>query len=545
MHSLPTLYTDVLIVGAGPVGLSTCIELAGRGIACVVIEQNNRVGLNPRAKTTNVRTREHLRRWGIADKLREASRLPANYPSDVIFTTRLNGPQLTKIENASNCSPEKNDLYSESAQWIPQYVLEEVMRAHAVTLPAAEIRFNTTFLSAVQHPDGVVTIVKNTLTGVETEVHSKFLVGADGSRSAVREVIGATMEGKRGIAGNYNVQFRAPGLAALIPHGPAIMYWCINSDVPSLIGPMEGLDLWYFIATRVEGPLEALDPKDLIRRATNLDFDMEILGTSPWVAHSLIADRYAEGRILLAGDACHLHPPFGGFGMNMGIADGVDLGWKLAAVLQGWGGSELPASYEQERRPVHLAVIEEAVANYSALGNHLSLPGLEAAGALGDATRREAGDVIFAAKLREFRTLGVVLGYRYEDSPIIVGDGSKPPPASTMIYRPSACPGGLAPHLWLEDGSSLYDHFGAGLSLLLTAETAADEVEPIIGVAATMKVPLKVVAPKDARLFPRYGARFALIRPDQHVAWRGDALPEGLHRLLGTITGRKNEDLSS
>ncbi len=538
MHSLQTLHTDVLIVGAGPVGLSTAIELARRGIACIVVEQNDRVGLNPRAKTTNARTREHLRRWGIADALRAASRLPQDYPSDVIFTTRLNGPRLTKIENAFNCSPEKNDLYSESAQWIPQYVLEEVLRAHAVTLPAAQILFNNSFLHTVQHADEVVTIVKDQRTGVETGVHSKFLVGADGSRSAVRDFIGATMAGKRGIAGNYNVQFRAPGLAALIPHGPAIMYWCINSDVPSLIGPMEGLDLWYFIATRVEGSLESLDAKDLIRRATNLDFEMEIIGTSPWVAHSLIADKYSDGRIFLAGDACHLHPPFGGYGMNMGIADGVDLGWKLAAVLEGWGGGGLLRSYEEERRPIHLAVIDEAVANYSALGNHLSLPGLEAPGPVGDATRREAGDVIFAAKLREFRTLGVVLGYRYENSPIIVNDGSEPPSANTMIYRPSACPGSLAPHLWLEDGSSLYDHFGEGMSLLLTADAAFGEVERATNAAAHLGVPLKVVEPRDARLLPRYGARFALIRPDQHVAWRGDTLPEDMEGLLRTIAGR-------
>ena len=537
MNSPQTLHTDVLIVGAGPVGLSTAIELARRGIACIVIEQNDRVGLNPRAKTTNARTREHLRRWGIAGNLRAASRLPVDYPSVVIFTTRLNGPQLTKIENAFNCSPEKNDLYSESAQWIPQYVLEEVLRAYAVSLPSAEVRFNNSFLHAAQNADGVVTTVKDQSTGAETQVHSKFLVGADGSRSAVREVIGATMAGKRSIAGNYNVQFRAPGLAALIPHGPAIMYWCINSDVPSLIGPMEGLDLWYFIATRVEGPLESLDATDLIRRATNLDFEMEIIGTSPWVAHSLIADKYSDGRIFLAGDACHLHPPFGGYGMNMGIADGVDLGWKMAAVLQGWGGSALLASYEQERRPIHLAVIDEAIANYSALGNHLSLPGLEAPGPVGDATRREAGDVIFAAKLREFRTLGVVLGYRYENSPVIVDDGSQPPSASTMIYRPSACPGGLAPHLWLEDDSSLYDHFGEGFTLLLTADPAPGEVERATTTAAAMGIPLKVVEPQDGRLLPRYASRMAMIRPDQHVAWRGDALPEDVWHLLRTVTG--------
>jgi 2-polyprenyl-6-methoxyphenol hydroxylase-like FAD-dependent oxidoreductase len=528
---------EVVIIGAGPVGLSLAIEMGGRGIRCLVVEQNDRVGYNPRAKTTNVRSREHLRRWGIAENLRQASKLPAGYPSDIIFATRLNGPELARIEDAFNCSPERNDLYSESGQWIPQYVLEEVLRQHAVSFPNVEIRFNTRFVEATQNSDDVQTVVANVQTAENQLVTSRYLIGADGSRSNVRELIGATMNGKRGIAANYNVQFRAPGLAALNPHGPAIMYWIINGDSPSLIGPMEGLDLWYFIATRIEGDIQNIDAKDLIRRATNLDFEMEILGTSPWVAHSLIADKYSHGRIFLAGDACHLHPPFGGYGMNMGIGDGVDLGWKMAAMLQGWAGPGLLESYEQERRQVHQRIIEEAVANYGALGNHLTLPGLETPGSVGDATRREAGDVIFTAKLREFKTLGAVLGYRYADSTVIVPDGTEPPPANAMIYQPSAHPGCLAPHLWLEDGSSLYDHFGEGFTLLGTAGNCSNSFACALEAADQVGVPLKTIAPSDSRLSHRYAARFALIRPDQHVAWRGNELPSDFAEVLRQVTG--------
>ncbi len=529
--------TEVLIIGAGPVGLSLAIELGKRGVRCIVIEQNERVGKNPRAKTTNVRTREHLRRWGIAENLRLASKLPPDYPSDIIFATRLNGPQLARIENALNCDPAKNDLYSEPAQWIPQYVLEEVLRQHAASLPGVEIRFETSYVRAAQIGQEVHTTVRSAADGEEVNIRSTYLVGADGSRSNVRETIGATMQGQRGLAQNYNVQFRAPGLANMHPHGRAIQYWIINGDSPSLMGPMEGLDLWYFIATRIEGNAEDIDPKALIRRAANLDFEMEILGTSPWVAHSLIADKYSKGRIFLAGDACHLHPPFGGFGMNMGIADGVDLGWKLAGVLRGWAGAALLDSYEQERRPVHQSVIEEAFANYSMLGNHLSLPGLETPGPMGDATRREAGDVIFAAKLREFKTLGVVLGYRYKDSPVIVDDGTDPPLVNGMVYRPSAHPGCVAPHLWLEDGSSLYDHFGQGYTLLATDGREAGDLARVQGTADALGLPLKVIAPRDGRLGRRYMAHLAIIRPDQHVAWRGNELPEDVSGLLRRISG--------
>ncbi len=528
--------TDVLIIGAGPVGLALAIELGRRGVRCLVMEQNDRVGLNPRAKTTNARTREHLRRWGIAENLRHASELPPDYPSDIIFTTRLAGPQLTKIQNAFNCSPEKNDMYSESGQWVPQFVLEEVLRAYAVTLPGVEVRFTTEYVSAVQNEEGVTATVRNTMDRREYQVQGQYMVGADGSRSLVRETVGATMNGVRNIAQNFNVQFRAPELAKMHKHGPAIMYWQINPEVPSVLGPMG--DVWYFIATRIDSKIEGNEEelKALIQRSTGFQFDLEILGTSPWAAHSLIADTYSSGRIYLAGDACHLHPPFGGYGMNMGIADGVDLGWKLAAKLQGWGGAALLASYEVERRPIHEWIIEEAIANYNALGNHLLLPGLEAQGETGDATRREAGDVIFAAKQREFRTLGAVLGYCYENSPVIVPDGSVAPPVNSSIYRPSAHPGCLAPHLWLTDGTSLYDHFGQGLTLLVTATGDKTDTSHAEESARTIHVPLKVVRPEEPRLRSRYGASFALIRPDQHVVWRGESVSD-LGPVLRHVTG--------
>ncbi len=529
--------TDVLIVGAGPVGLSLAIELGRRGIRCLVTEQNDRVGLNPRAKTTNVRTREHLRRWGLADALRKASELPPDYPSDIVFATRLNGPMLTKIDNAFNCSPEKNDLYSESGQWVPQFVLEEVLRAYAVTLPGVDVRFNAEYRRATQNEDSVTSTIRDLRDGGEYEISSKYLVGADGSRSVVRETVGATMEGTKNIAQNYNVQFRSAELTRLNSQPPAIMYWQINGEVPSVLGPMG--DIWYFIAPRIDSEIADDEEriKSLIQRSTGFRFEMEIVGKSPWAAHSLIANRYSLGRIFLAGDACHLHPPFGGYGMNMGVADGVDLGWKLAARLQGWGGDDLLASYEAERRPVHQWIIEEAIANYNALGNQLMLPGLEAPGHVGDATRREAGDMIFVAKQREFRTLGAVLGYCYEHSPVIVKDGTPAPPANSMIYRPSAHPGCLAPHLWLEDGSSLYDHFGVGFTLLVTNELDTG-VDRATEAAREMDVPLTVLSLRDARLKPRYSANFALVRPDQHVAWRGDSIPEDFREVLRQVTGK-------
>jgi 2-polyprenyl-6-methoxyphenol hydroxylase-like FAD-dependent oxidoreductase len=530
---------DVLIAGAGPVGLAAAIELGRRGIRCLVVERNDRVGYAPRAKTTNVRTREHLRRWGIADRLREVSPIPRDYPSNVVFATRMTGPGLARFENALNGSPARNDLYSESAQWVPQYVLEEVLREHAASLPGVTIRFSTELTALEQDGCGVTGELKDLVTGAVRRVRSSYLIGADGARSLVRDAIGAVMTGDRAYSRNYNIIFRAPDLARRHAHGEAIMYWMVNEELPSLLGPMDGEGLWFFMVTKLANDVDpaSVDPVALIRQGTGLhDLAIEIVGKDPWVAHKLVADRYDKGRVFLAGDACHLHPPFGGFGMNMGIGDAVDLGWKLAATLQGWGGPELLASYEAERRKVHERTIAEAVINYGVLSNQLVRPGLEDPGPLGEATRREVGEIIEATKLREFRTLGIVLGSRYEDSPIIVSDGSEPPPEHFMLYVPSAHPGCLAPHLWLADDSSLYDHFGDGFTLLVTAGEAGQAAD-FSARAAALDIPLTVLAPADRRLPARYGARFALIRPDQHVAWRGDALPADAAGLLAHVTG--------
>ena len=514
---------EVLIVGAGPVGLAAAIELGHRGVRCLVIERNDRVGYAPRAKTTNVRTREHLRRWGIADALRRSSPIRPDRPSTIIFATRMNGPELARFEDALNGTSVRTNLYAEEAQWVPQYVLEEVLRAHAMSLPDVAMRFREELVSLSEADDAVTCVVRDLATGATREVRSVFVIGADGSRSAVRGAIGARMTGRGALAGNINVIFRAPDLAARGRHGLGIMYWMVNADVPSVLGPLDEAGLWSFIATRLPDGHDpaAMDPVELIRRGTGLpDLEVEVLRTDPWVAQELIADRYNTRRVFLAGDAAHLHPPFGGFGMNMGIGDGVDLGWKIAAVLQGWSGPALLASYEAERRPVHERTIAESVVNYGLVGNHLVQPGLEESGPLGDATRREVGEIIRMTKVREFMTLGLVLGAHYGNSPLVVPDGTPAPAESATVYVPSARPGCRAPHLWLADGTSLFDHFGPGFTLLVT-EGDAGAAAPFAEAAAERGLPLAVLAPGDTRLRPRYEAALCLIRPDGHVAWRG------------------------
>lgn len=515
--------TQVLVVGAGPVGQGLAMELGLRGIECLVVDKNDRVGVAPRAKTTNVRSREHFRRWGIAQALRDASPLGIDYPSNIVFTTRLSGHQLARFDNALYCAPGRNPLYSEHAQWIPQYTVEQVMRDRLRTLPTVSLRLGCELLDFEQHEDAVVARLADAESGAELRVRARFLAGCDGPRSIVRDAIGARLEGKYGLSRNYNFVFRAPGLAQAHRHGPAIMYWQINSDVPSLIGPMDSGDRWFFMPTGL-GPDVRLGKEDapaLIRRATGIDLPYEILSADEWVASRLLATHYRDRRVFLAGDAAHMHPPFGGFGMNMGIGDAVDLGWKLAAVLQGWGGSALLDSYERERRPVHVHVMGEATANHNLMSNALLVDDIEDDTERGEEARRRAGQRIQSGKLSEFYTLGTILGDCYADSPVIDRAGYAEHPRDFLNYIPRAEPGYRAPHAWLHDGSSLYDHFGLGLTLLVSAP----EHEAVMAAEADAQrlgIPLTVIRPDAAGVRGLYPRALTLIRPDQHIAWTGD-----------------------
>ncbi len=527
-----TRHCDVLIVGAGPVGLATAIELGQRGIRCIVVEKNDRVGHAPRAKTTNVRTCEHLRRWGIVEALRARAPLGIDYPSTIQFATRLNGYPLARIDNAFFCRPGPSELYAEHAQWVPQYVLEETLREHVATLASVDLRFNTSFEQLEQDGDGVRAQVMDSAAAERHEIRARYLVGADGAHSAVRRALGIAMQGKGALARHRMLIFRQPGMEQMHALGPAVMYWLLNAEAPSVLGPMDRGDRWYFSFTPKQ---DDDDPVEMLRRATGLPLNPEVLSSGDWTAHELLAERYGEGRVFLAGDACHLHPPYGGYGMNLGIGDAVDLGWKMAAVLQGWGGARLLDSYAAERRPVHERFIEEAVINYATAAERMASEELELPGADGDALRQEAGERIAATKQREFRTLGVVLGYRYADSPIVVADGSTPPPEHYSDYTPSAFPGSRAPHATLGAGA-LFDAFGPGFTLLVT-EGEPDSAEALARAARDVGMPLTVLAPQLPQLRTLYGARLALIRPDQHVAWRGDTLPDNPGALLDIVRG--------
>lgn len=512
---------DVVIVGAGPAGLAASIELGTRGVKTLLLEKHERAGAAPRAKTSNVRTRTHMRRWGIADRLAEASPFGIDYPSHMIYVTRLSGYELARIENGLNASPRRDDRYPEHAQWIPQYKTEAVLLEKARGLAGVEVRFNTRFESAEQDRDGV-TIKIACGDGEAQTLRARYLIGADGARSMVREAIGVTMEGKFGLSHHYNIIFRAPGLADAHSHGPGAIYWQVSPDGFSAVGPMDDGDRWFFMpggaAPGISMPKE--EAASLIAQRTGIDLPYDVISADSWTASAVLADRYSDGRIFIIGDAAHLHPPTGGYGMNMGVSDGVDLGWKMAAVLQGWAGPDLLLSYGVERRAVARQVIDEAVTNFAVFAERPSTA-IEEATPEGDNIRENLGQTLRATKRREFDSLGIVLGLCYS-SPWIAEEEGDVPAIDAVNYEPCARPGCLAPHAWLPDGRSLYDLFGTGFTLLVALDADQGEVGKAKTEAEALGVPLKVVRPDGVDVAALYGASLSLIRPDQHVAWRGE-----------------------
>jgi 2-polyprenyl-6-methoxyphenol hydroxylase-like FAD-dependent oxidoreductase len=515
--------TRVIVVGAGPVGLSMAIELGSRGIPVVLLEQRIRTGAQPRAKTTNVRTMQHLRRWGVADALRAAAPLPYDYPTDVVFATTLFGHTISVIENAFEGAKRRDPRFPEPAQWVPQYTLEKVLHQRIGELASVRLMSGTVLEDAAQSPADVRAAVSDTETGKRFTIRADYLVGADGARSRVRETIGAAMVGEHAYAYNYNVIVRVPELESNPPTRRAIMYWLLNQRSPGVIAPLDRGGMWAFGMMLPPGikEIEEADVVRLVQTAIGRPLHVEIVTADLWAAHRLIADKYRDRRIFLAGDACHLHPPFGGYGMNLGVGDAVDLGWKLAGVLEGWADDGILGSYEAERRPVHLRTVAEAVENYKTLSNHLLKDDLDDDTAAGEAARSALAHEIVAAKSREFKTLGVVLGTHYASSPINADEDTPLPEEHTSDYQPCARPGCLAPHAWLADGSSLYDHFGQGFSLLLLDEAGTSAAGEIASVMKTMAVPVKLIDLRHADLARLYEAPLALIRPDQYVAWRG------------------------
>ncbi len=290
---------SVLIVGAGPVGLALGLELGLRGVKATIVEERSRQGAQPRAKTTNVRTMTHMRRWGIAEALRDAAPLPRDYPTDVVFSTALYGRKLAFIGNAFDGAKHRDPRFPEAAQWVPQYTVEQVMRERLVTLPSVTLALGTSFVGARQTKDGIVATLREQDSGASREFQAGYLVGADGARSRVREVMGARMEGDHAFALNFNLILRIPELKRDPPVHRAIMHWIVNPATPSVVSPLDENGLWAFNMLLPPGVSDLPDATivEKVRTALGRQVEIEIITRDIWAAHKLIADRYRNGRM--------------------------------------------------------------------------------------------------------------------------------------------------------------------------------------------------------------------------------------------------------
>ena len=545
---------QVLIAGGGPSGLFLALDLASRGVPSTVIEPRTTLDhTRPRAKTTNARTMTHLRRLGLAEVLRDASPLPVEYAQDVIFCTGLTGPsahELRRFRNAFQLVSGRYGPQPECGQQVPQPVLEEVLRAAVADHPLVTFVTGLT-VTGVSVPEGGAAaapcaVVVMDSEGAERIVAAEYVVGADGGSSAVRRSLGLRLEGGSAELSNISILFRSASLASAVSLDPAVQYWVVGSETSGMVGPMDREGMWWAIVQGVDPSVTvtAGEAAAMVSSLVGADVEIEVVATDPWTARMLLAPEYSRGNVFLVGDAAHLNPPWGGHGFNTCIGDAANLAWKLAATINGWAGPGLLASYGEERRPVAARTIRDAAENGKALAYHFADPDLVAAGPAGDAARGAAHRAL-AVKQSEFDSLGLVLGYDYGGSSVVVPDGSALPDEDPIRYVPSAAPGALLPHAWLADSRSLYSALGAGFTLLADAGAlggvpAAELFEPVLAAAARQGIPVTVAAvgPSDdgRHLAELWGASALLVRPDQHVAWRGNS-PGEAARALSVAAG--------
>ena len=500
---------------------------------CAILERDEGISYDMRAMNNSMRTMEHMRRWGIAERIRECSRVPPAFRQDLVFATALHGHELGVFRAYGFRPEDARELAAEPGAAMSQKYTARVLRARAIEL-GCPVHAGVEFTGLDQDADSVLAHAG------EHAIRTRWLVGADGGRSAVRSAAAVAMEGAGGLGKHVHAVVGSPGLLENLPVSAGCFYVLFNPLVGGLVLPSD-VDEFNLHLAGYE-PDDEVSVEELTAKARIVigrDADVEVRRSSPYLIHELTASSYRSGRVLLAGDACHLFCPFGGFNMNTGIDDAANLGWKLAAVLAGWGEDGLLDSYEAERRPIALANSQAASDNVAALvdaiGSVIGAGVPDADGAEADAERRRLGRSLYDATFAEWNTHGIVLDQRYGCSPVIVYDGSDAPPWDRTRYVPLAKPGHRAPHGWLGD-APLYDRLGPGMTLLDFGAGESD-VRALHDAAALRGVPLEVLAPRDAALAERYEERLVLVRPDQHVAWRGSRAPADPLALIDTIRG--------
>lgn len=539
--------TTVLVVGAGPVGLTLATDLAQRGVDVLIVEVRHR-GEAPSVKCNHVsaRSMEIFRRLGVSQALRNAG-LPADYPNDVAYRTSVTGTELSRIS-----IPARKDRYTATGgpdtDWptaepphrINQIFLEPVLFAHAEATSGIRILNRTQVDSFEQDENGATAVATDLETGATLRITCDYLIGCDGGRSMVRKTIGAKLSGTDVVGRVQSTYFRAPTLLGLLKYKPAWATFALNTRRCGNVYAIDGKETWLlhnYLSPQED--FESVDRDWALRQVLGVgpDFAYDIISKEDWIGRRLVADKFRDRRVFICGDASHLWIPMAGYGMNAGIADAMELSWTLAARIQGWGAEGILDAYEAERLP-----ITEQVSNF-AMNHALALQAqregvpanIELEGPQGDTVRAATGQAMYDLNVQQYCCGGLNFGYFYDNSPLIAYDGESPPAYTMSTFTPSTVPGCRTPHLWLKDGRSLYDALGTGYTLI-RKDTSVD-VEPLLAAARHAGVPLTLLDLDAAAGAEVYDRALVLSRPDQHVAWRGDACPTDCKPLVERVRG--------
>jgi len=580
---------DVIVVGGGPVGLALAGDLGWRGISCCLFEKTDGHIEQPKMDGINVRTMEFCRRWGLTEEIR-GFEFPADHPNDMVYLTSFDGYELGRevfTTPSGGAEITDNAISPETRARCPQNHFDPILRRHAETHASVRLNHGCEVTDLDADDAGVTVTIARAGSDRPEKVRARYVVACDGGASMVRQHIGIGMSGLGLLNYSTNVLLRCPGLLATTHILPGYRFFFIDeTGVWATCSHINGRDIWRVQIFQNDEPrkLTEAEVRESIRRAFGDGVAFDILSILPWQRRELCADTFRKGRVFLAGDAAHVTSPTGGFGMNTGIADVVDLAWKLEATLKGWAGPHLLDSYDIERRPVGQRAIREASGNLHRTLSAGQNPGLLAA--TPEAARRRAavGREYAGTMLREWYKQGIDLGYCYEESPICVAEDEPAPPVidpaadphlvlldgtvitptylrewqrcivhkatgtkldltwtelpaeEVMLYVPTARPGARAPHVWLGEGASTLDLFGRGFVLLVLGD--AEDAAHLADAAKERNVPLDVVPIARPEVFRAYRRRLVLIRPDGHVAWRGDHCPpERARAIIAAVTG--------
>jgi 2-polyprenyl-6-methoxyphenol hydroxylase-like FAD-dependent oxidoreductase len=531
--------TQVLVVGAGPVGLTLAIDLGKRGIRCMLIEKNDAPLGYPKMERCNPRTMEIFRRLGLAETVRAAG-YPPDWPMDTYLVFNLMRPPLFKMAHPTVAQAKaKRDVTLDGSmplepyQVISQYTLEPLLKSVVEKIPNVDVKFGHELLSFAQGADGVTAQVRKS-SGEQIEIRAQYLVGCDGGSSVVRKQLGFKMDGEPHLREMRQALFHCPELYDKVTAPRARHYNRID-------------DHWtLFIVqdSRQHFTIHAMVDKDedmaiLFEETVGAPVKYKMLHCAKWVQRLLLAEHYLEDRVFIAGDAAHLVIPTGGLGMNTGVGDAIDISWKLAAVLQGWGGPGLLRSYEAERRQVGAINVKASGGGTSgrAVWRSAWRPDIE------DDTpeaKTALAHLLELAKVeapKTFKVVGAELGYRYAGSPVICDEPGGPAP-NIEDYEPTSWPGARLPHVWIEPGKvSVHDRISDGFTLLRLGKTksAASCLQLAF---SRIGAPFSVLDIENMAVRDVYGFDYLLVRPDLHVVWRGNELPASPDTVVCTVTGR-------